>query len=315
MITIRQEQVKDYKDIAEVNAQAFTDQNFIGEVALVDALRRGSFFDPELSLVALCEDKVVGHALFYPQKSFINEIEIPSVLLGPISVLPEYQKKGIGKLLIEEGHRIAFEKGYKYSFLWGHDTYYPRFGYVTNMFGESIIKINLETIEEDTNLQFRQVETKDTPVLVKMWEKWFKTVDLAVQPSELLLDWISNYTNVRSRIIEKDNEIIGYIRYEKDHLENVKMFLSKDKESTDLILRYFKKELNASNVILPIYETEFAKEMFKEYDASFVNTTWGACMICILDKENDLVNTYVQEVISGIRKPGQVILSTNYEME
>lgn len=316
MITVRPEQIKDYKDIAEVNAQAFYDQDFIGEVALIDTLRRGRQFDSELSLVALDGDKVVGHALFYPQVSYINEEEVPSVLLGPICVLPEYQKKGIGKLLIDEGHRIAYEKGYKFSFLWGHTSYYPKFGYITNMFGESTVKISLENIEEDdVNLNFRNVETKDIPVLLNMWKKWYNPVDLAVKPSELLLDWINNYINIRAQIVEKDNEIIGYIRYEKNHLENMKMLLSKDKVSTDLMLKYLKKQLNTSDLTLPIYETEFAKLMFKGYDVQFVNVTWGACMICILDKENDLINSYCQEVKSGKRKPGQIILSTSYEMD
>lgn len=316
MITIRQEQIKDYKEIAELTAQAFPDQNFIGEVVLIDSLRRGSSFDPELSLVALIGDKVVGHVLFYPEVSYINGQEIPSVLLGPIGVLPEHQKMGIGKSLIEEGHRIAYQKGYKYSFLWGHKTYYPKFGYITNMFGESTVEINLENIDdEDVNFQFRSVETKDIPLLLEMWEKWYKPVDLAIKPGSLLLDWINNYTNIRSRIIEKDNEIIGYIRYEENHLENVKMMLSKDKESTDLMIKYFKKQLNTASVTLPIYETEFAKQMFEGHTAQFVNVTWNACMICILDENNDLINTYCQEVKSGKRKPGQTILSTHYEME
>ena len=51
--------------------------------------------------------------------------------LAPLSVLPEYQKKGIGTALIEEEHRIARQLGYRYSVVLGSEKYYPRFGYVS----------------------------------------------------------------------------------------------------------------------------------------------------------------------------------------
>lgn len=50
--------------------------------------------------------------------------------LAPLSVLPEYQRKGIGTALIKEGHRIAERLGYGYSVVLGSEKYYPRVGYV-----------------------------------------------------------------------------------------------------------------------------------------------------------------------------------------
>lgn len=50
--------------------------------------------------------------------------------LAPLSVLPEYQRQGIGKALICEGHRIAKELGYKYSIVLGSENYYPKSGYI-----------------------------------------------------------------------------------------------------------------------------------------------------------------------------------------
>ena len=52
-----------------------------------------------------------------------------TLTLGPVSVLPEYQKKGIGSRLIEEGHDAARRLGYRSALLVGHPEYYPRFGY------------------------------------------------------------------------------------------------------------------------------------------------------------------------------------------
>jgi len=316
MYLIRGEKIKDYKDIAEVTAKAFCNQDYIGEVSMIDSLRRGSQFDSELSLVACFEEKVVGHVLFTPQLSYINEKPVPSVILGPIAVLPEYQKSGIGRLLIEEGHKIAYNKGYKFSFLWGHDTYYPKFGYKTNMFGDSRFKINLEKIEKETvDITLRRVVKEDIPFLLKMWDKWYKPVDLAIKPSDSLLDWISNYNNIVAHVIEKDHEIVGYIRYEKNHLERIKMFLAKDKLATDMIMNYIKNELDNIILSLPIYETEFTMQMFNGYDVEFINKTWGASMICILDEKEDLIKNYCQEVINGTRKPGHIILSPGFEME
>ncbi len=50
--------------------------------------------------------------------------------LAPLSVLPEYQRKGVGTALIEEGHKIAKEMGYAYSVVLGSENYYPKFGYI-----------------------------------------------------------------------------------------------------------------------------------------------------------------------------------------
>ncbi len=58
-------------------------------------------------------------------------VESSTVLvLAPLSVLPEYQKQGIGNALIKEGHRIAGELGYRYSVVLGSEKYYPRTGYL-----------------------------------------------------------------------------------------------------------------------------------------------------------------------------------------
>ena len=60
----------------------------------------------------------------------INIGENEEIALAPLAVLPEYQRKGIGSLLIKEGHRIAKELGYNYSVVLGSENYYPKFGYV-----------------------------------------------------------------------------------------------------------------------------------------------------------------------------------------
>lgn len=126
---IRKEEPKDYTKIYEVVKSAFssaehTDGN---EHELVNALRAGSAYIPELSLVAEEKGRIVGHIMF--TKAQIGEVTV--LALAPISVLPEYQRKGVGTALIEEGHRIAGQLGYGYSVVLGSDKYYPQFGYVS----------------------------------------------------------------------------------------------------------------------------------------------------------------------------------------
>ena len=59
--------------------------------------------------------------------------------LAPLSVLPRFQRQGIGTALVLEGHRIARKLGYSYSLVLGSETYYPRLGYIpANSFGVEV---------------------------------------------------------------------------------------------------------------------------------------------------------------------------------
>jgi predicted N-acetyltransferase YhbS len=86
-------------------------------------------FDPRLSLVAVKDNSVVGHILLFPTHIQAEDKSYPTLSLGPIAVLPDHQKQGIGGLLIDKGHQAALELGYASVILLGHPTYYPRFGY------------------------------------------------------------------------------------------------------------------------------------------------------------------------------------------
>ena len=128
MLEIRQENKKDYEEVYNVIKIAFeTAEHSDGnEHNLVVALRDSNSFIPELSLVAVQDNKIIGYILF--TKIEIGEYE--ELALAPLGILPEYQRKGIGKRLIEEGHRIAKELGYHYSIVLGSEKYYPKFDYI-----------------------------------------------------------------------------------------------------------------------------------------------------------------------------------------
>ena len=125
---IRQETSKDYNAVYNLVKEAFiaAEHSDGTEQDLVAALRNGDAFVPELSLIAEMDEKIVGHILFTEAKVGDDTV----LVLAPLSVLPEFQKQGIGTALIEEGHKIAREMGYQYALVLGSDTYYPRLGYL-----------------------------------------------------------------------------------------------------------------------------------------------------------------------------------------
>lgn len=127
MLTIRPETEQDYDDIYNVVKEAFRTATHTNgdEQNLVTRLRANPAYIPELSLVARKDKVICGHIMFTEIK--INEIS--ELILAPLSVLPKYQKQGIGTALVSEGHRIARKLGYGFSVLVGHADYYPRFGY------------------------------------------------------------------------------------------------------------------------------------------------------------------------------------------
>lgn len=126
IIKVRCEIKDDYPRISEINNAAFNQPN---EAILVEKLRKTPDFIPDLSLVAETEGEVVGHILFYPIKIDSGKIKHDSLALAPMSVHPDYQNRGIGSRLVNEGLRKAKSLGCGSVIVLGHSGYYPRFGF------------------------------------------------------------------------------------------------------------------------------------------------------------------------------------------
>ncbi|WP_035649439.1 GNAT family N-acetyltransferase [Flavobacterium sp. ASV13] len=130
-IKLRQENKDDFESVFRLIEKAFEKEEFSDhkEQFLVERLRKSDAFISELSIVAEIENKIVGHILF-TKLEVKNESQIfHSLALAPVSILPEFQGKGIGGKLILHGHETAKSLGYKSVILLGHQDYYPRFGY------------------------------------------------------------------------------------------------------------------------------------------------------------------------------------------
>ena len=124
---LRKETIADIDAITKVTIAAFknlavsnqTEQYIINALCDADALT--------LSLVAVIDGRIVGHIAFSPV--IISDRTKDWYGLGPISVLPKYQKQGIGKSLVNEGLYILKELCGQGCALVGDPNYYKRFGF------------------------------------------------------------------------------------------------------------------------------------------------------------------------------------------
>lgn len=124
MITIRAETAAEHRAVRRVNELAFDGP---GEATLVEALREEA--RPYISLVAVSEGDVVGHVFFSPVTIEAEEAVSTAMALGPMAVLPAYQRQGIGSQLVREGLKECLRAGQEVVFVLGHPHYYPRFGF------------------------------------------------------------------------------------------------------------------------------------------------------------------------------------------
>ena len=125
---IRREAPEDHATVRQVVESAFAKAEMSdgAEQDLVERLRKGAAFIPELSLVAEDHDgRIVGHVMF--TRAHVAVVEV--LALAPLSVHPDHWNQGIGSALVRAGHAEAKRLGFGWSVVLGSSRYYPRFGY------------------------------------------------------------------------------------------------------------------------------------------------------------------------------------------
>lgn len=127
---IRPEMAGDAPAIRAVTAAAFRDAPHSSgtEAAIVDALRDTGALT--LSLVAERQGRIAGHVAFSPVT--INRQAGRWFGLGPVSVEPAEQRRGIGKALIRDGLERLRDAGAEGCVVLGDPAYYRRFGFVSD---------------------------------------------------------------------------------------------------------------------------------------------------------------------------------------
>ena len=148
---IRAETSLDHHSIFEVNKLAFGKTD---ESQLINKIRKGNEFISELSLIAILEKNIVGHILFSKIKIKDQDKEYTSLALAPMAVLPEFQNKGIGSMLVQEGIQKAKKLGFDHVIVLGHKNYYPKFGF------EKASKWNIKCPFEVPDENFMAIELK-----------------------------------------------------------------------------------------------------------------------------------------------------------
>jgi len=121
---IRPETEADRAAIRAVNEAAF---GTAVEADVVEILRRKPI--QSVSLVAAIDDVIMGHILFSPV-SLTDCPQLTLMGLGPMSVAPEHQRKGVGSALVREGLARCKRLACQAIVVLGHPEYYPCFGFV-----------------------------------------------------------------------------------------------------------------------------------------------------------------------------------------
>ncbi len=135
-IIVRAEEERDYRRVEEITKLAFSypgriERGQIGcpyEHWMVHEMRVRDGIK-ELSLVAEVQGGLVGHIICSNAEVRAKEKTIKVLNFGPLSVCPDYQRKGIGKALIEAMIRKATELNYGAILFFGREEYYPQFGF------------------------------------------------------------------------------------------------------------------------------------------------------------------------------------------
>ena len=130
-IILRQEKEKDYRIVEELTREAFWNIHEPGcdTNLLIHNLRKSKGFIKDLDYLAIFENKIVGNIVYMEAKVFNNDSENTVLTFGPLSVLPEYQNKGIGGKLIKYTIKVSKKMGYKGIMIYGDPGYYKRFGF------------------------------------------------------------------------------------------------------------------------------------------------------------------------------------------
>lgn len=132
MLNIRNERESDYKIVEDITRKAFYNVYVPGcmEHYIVHIMRGHEDFIPELDFVIELDGQIVGNIMYTKAKLTDEDgTEKEIVTFGPVSILPKYQRKGYGKMLIEHSLKRAAELGYEAVVIMGSPANYVGSGF------------------------------------------------------------------------------------------------------------------------------------------------------------------------------------------
>lgn len=129
---IRSEQPGDYFENENVTREAFWNLFVPGcnEHVLVHKLREHADYLQDLSFVAIYDQRIIGN-IFYARSWVVHEqnMKLDTLTFGPVSVLPEYQGKGVGSALIKHTIELAKDRHDPAIIIYGHPRNYCKHGF------------------------------------------------------------------------------------------------------------------------------------------------------------------------------------------
>jgi predicted N-acetyltransferase YhbS len=130
-VLLRLEEEKDYNSVENLTREAFWNIYKPGcdEHLLVHNIRKKKEFIKALDYVVIFNDKIIGNIVYAKAKIIDISKEYDVLTFGPVSVLPMYQKNGVGKKLIEHTITKSKEMGLNAIIIYGNPKYYERFGF------------------------------------------------------------------------------------------------------------------------------------------------------------------------------------------
>ena len=142
-LTIRPEEPKDYKSIVSLILGSFQKGTDYSDgtdiIALVEEIRASEYHLPELSFVAELEGQIVGHFLFSkfplsPTREGGRHHDTSSgiVMLAPVSVHPDFFRRGIGSTMLKLGIEKVKAAGYRGITVEGNFRFYNQVGFRTS---------------------------------------------------------------------------------------------------------------------------------------------------------------------------------------
>ena len=124
---------------------------------------------------------------------------------------------------------MARARGYAVSFLLGHSSYYPRFGYRTRAYGRSAVTVATEMLTAEP-LKGQAPRPDDIGQLGVLWRQAEAEVDFSIDPGPQLLDWISPNPAIEALVYRRDGDVAGYTRIHRSKPAEPRIFLARDGE-------------------------------------------------------------------------------------
>jgi len=129
--TLREETAADYRAVEELTREAFWDLQVPGcdEHFLVHVMRSHTDFVPRLSFVAEMNGRIIGNIMTTRSRLVAGDRSLPTVSVGPVTVHPEFQRRGIGRAMIERVIALSKAEGAAAILLLGHPHNYVGYGF------------------------------------------------------------------------------------------------------------------------------------------------------------------------------------------